>query len=38
VISTGDAPEAVEQGALRYSMFRIGDLLIGPHVPTLLED
>lgn len=38
VISTGDAPEAVEQGALRYSMFRVGELLIGPHVPTLLED
>ena len=38
VISTGDAPEAVEQGALRYSMFRVGGLLIGPHVPTLLED
>jgi hypothetical protein len=38
VISTGDAPEAVEQGALRYTMFRVGDLLIGPHVPTLLED
>ena len=38
VISTGDAPEAVEQGALRYSMFRVGGLLVGPHVPTLLED
>ena len=38
VLSTGDAPEAVEQGTLRYTMFNIGDLLIGPHVPTLLED
>ena len=38
VLSTGDAPEAVEQGTLRYTMFRVGGLLIGPHVPTLLED
>ena len=38
VLSTGDAPEAVEQGALRYTMFSVGGLLIGPHVPTLLED
>jgi len=35
---TGDAPEAVANGDLRYTMFKVGNLLIGPHVPTLLND
>lgn len=37
--ATGDAPKALEKGRLRYTMFQVGgDLLIGPHVPTVLED
>ena len=38
IVSTGDAPEALAAGEIRYSMFQVGDLLIGPHVPTVLDD
>lgn len=37
-LATGDAPEAMASGELRYPMFQVGRLLIGPHVPTVLED
>jgi hypothetical protein len=36
--ATGDAPEALAEGVLRYAMFKVGPLLIGPHVPTVLDD
>lgn len=35
---TGDAPDALASGELRFPMFQVGDLLIGPHVPTVLAD
>jgi len=38
IVSTGDAPAALAAGEIRYPMFQVGDLLIGPHVPTVLED
>lgn len=38
IVSTGDAPEALAAGEIHYPMFQVGDLLIGPHVPTVLED
>ena len=36
--STGDAPEALAKGEIQFPMFQVGDLLIGPHVPTILDD
>lgn len=38
IASTGDAPEALAAGEIKYPMFQVGGLLIGPHVPTVLED
>lgn len=38
VASTGDAPAALAAGEIQYPMFQVGGLLIGPHVPTVLED
>lgn len=36
--ATGDAPEALAAGEIQYPMFQVGGILIGPHVPTVLED
>lgn len=38
IYATGDAPEALASGQLQYPMFQVGGLLLGPHVPTVLDD